>query len=219
MSKITTAAEALSHIKDGDTVMVGGFLQGGSPEYILDAMVENTARHLTIVNNDMGTPNTNMVRVLENGRADKLICTYIGQNHTAQVMYNENPESIELNPQGTLVERIRCGGYGIPAFYTPTGIGTLIAEGKEIREFDGKEYLLEPALRGNVGIVRASVVDEFGNCYMKGSTKNYNAIIPQACDYCVVEAEELVPIGSIDPELITVSGIFIDAIVVVPKEA
>ncbi|MDO4568318.1 MAG: 3-oxoacid CoA-transferase subunit A [Clostridia bacterium] len=218
MNKITTARDALAHIKDGDTVMVGGFLQGGSPEHILSEMVDHPARNLTIVNNDMGRPDTNMIKVLENGRAVKLICTYIGQNATAQRMYADDPASVELNPQGTLVERIRCGGYGIPAFYTPTGVGTILAEGKESREFDGKTYLMERALHGNVGIVHAAVVDEFGNCFMKGSAKNYNAIIPQACDYCVVEAEEVVPVGAIDPELVTVSGIFIDAIVPVPKE-
>ncbi|MBQ3552274.1 MAG: CoA transferase subunit A [Clostridia bacterium] len=218
MNKLTTARDALAHIKDGDIVMVGGFLQGGSPEYLLEQFIDHPARHLTIVNNDMGTPNTNMVRVLENRRADKLICTYIAQNAVAQEMYKENPGCLELNPQGTLTERIRCGGAGIPAFYTPTGVGTVIAEGKEVRRFGDKEYLMELALRGNVGLIHAAVVDEFGNCFMKGSAKNYNPIIATACDYVIVEADEVVPVGAIDSELITVSGIFIDAIVTRPKE-
>lgn len=219
MKKLTTAKEALARIKDGDVVMVGGFLWGGSPEYVLEQFIDHEARHLTIVNNDMGTPETNMVKVLENRRADKLICTYIAQNAVAQEMIKEDPNCVEFSPQGTLTERIRCGGYGIPAFYTPTGVGTVIAQGKETREFDGKQYLMETALRGNVAIIHAAVVDEFGNCFMKGSAKNYNVLMPAACDYVIVEAEEVVPVGGIDPELVTVSGIFIDAIVVVPKEA
>lgn len=219
MKKLTTAKEALARIKDGDVVMVGGFLWGGSPEYVLEQFIDHRARHLTIVNNDMGTPATNMVKVLENRRADKLICTYIAQNAVAQEMIKEDPSCVEFSPQGTLTERIRCGGYGIPAFYTPTGIGTVIAKDKEIREFNGKQYLMEQALRGDVAIIHAAVVDEFGNCFMKGSAKNYNALMPAACDYVIVEAEEVVPVGGIDPELVTVSGIFVDAIVVVPKEA
>ena len=156
--------------------------------------------------------------MLEAGQVSDLICTYIAQNEAAQKMYKANPACLHINPQGTLTERIRCGGFGIAAFYTPTGVGTVIEEGKEVREFNGKLYVMEKALRGNVAIIRASVVDEFGNCYMKGSSKNYNAAMATACDYVIVEADELVPTGSIDPELVTVSGIYIDAIVPAPKE-
>lgn len=218
MNKITTAKEALSHVKDGDTVMVGGFLQCGSPEYLLSEFVGHPARNLTIVNNDMGIPTSSLTKILDAGQVSDLICTYIAQNEAAQRMYKENPACLHINPQGTLTERIRCGGFGIAAFYTPTGVGTIVEEGKEVREFNGKKYLMETALRGNVGIIRASVVDEFGNCYMKGTSKNYNAAIATACDYVVVEADELVPVGAIDPDLVTVSGIYINAIVVAPKE-
>lgn len=218
-NKITTAAEALSHIKDGDTVMIGGFLQGASPEYMLSQWIDHPARHLTLVNNDMGKATTNLVKVMENRRADKLICSFIAQNPVGQVMIGEDPKSVELVPQGTLAERVRCGGAGIPAFYTPTGVGTIVAEGKEVREFDGREYLMERALRGNVAIVHAAVVDEFGNCFMKGTGKNFNALMPMACDYVVVEAGKVVPVGELDSELITVSGIYVHAIVEIPKEA
>ena len=218
-NKITTANEALSHIKDGDTVMIGGFLQGGSPEYIISQWIDHPAKHLTFVNNDMGRATTNLVKVMENRRADKLICSFIGQNPVGQIMINEDPKSVELNPQGTLAERIRCGGGGIPAFYTPTGVGTVVAEGKETRQFDGRTYLMERALRGNVAIVHAAVVDTFGNCFMKGSAKAHGALMPAACDYVIVEAAKVVPVGQIDPEMVTVSGIFVDAIVEIPKEA
>ena len=218
MNKITTAKEALAHIKDGDTVMVGGFLQCGSPEYLLSQFVGHPARNLTLVNNDMGVPTSSLGKVLEAGQVSDLICTYIAQNEAAQNMYKANPACLHINPQGTLTERIRCGGFGIAAFYTPTGVGTVIEEGKEVREFNGKLYVMEKALRGNVAIIRASVVDEYGNCYIKGSSKNYNCAMATACDYVIVEADELVPTGSIDPELVTVSGIYIDAIVPAPKE-
>lgn len=218
MNKIVTAKEALSRIKDGDTLLVGGFLQGGSPEYILGELVDHPARHLTIVNNDMGLAENNLTKIMENGRVDKIICTYIGLNPMAQQMYHTDPTTVELNPQGTLAERIRCAGAGIAGFYTPTGVGTVIEEGKEKRSFDGVEYLFERALSGDVAIVHAAVVDESGNCFMKGSSKNFNAVMPAAAEYVIVEAEKIVPVGEIDSELVTVPGIFIDAIVSISKE-
>ncbi len=218
MNKVITASEALSHVKDYDTLMVGGFLQCGSPEYLLSQFVGHPARHLTLVNNDMGDYTSSLSKILWAGQVDELICTWIVRNEAAQAMYKANPACLHINPQGTLTERIRAGGFGIAAFYTPTGVGTIIEEGKETRVFNGRKYLMETALRGNVAFIHAAVADEFGNVFMKGSSKNYNAAMATACDYVICEAEEIVPVGAIDPELVTVSGIYVNAVVQIPKK-
>lgn len=213
MNKIITANEAVSHVKDGDVLMIGGFLQGGSPETLVGALLSTDAKELTIVSNDTGTANTNTIKLQQQGRVKKVYATYIGANTETGRMVIENPESVELNPQGTLAERIRAAGAGIAAFLTPVGVKTIVERGRETTKLNGKEYLLEEALHGDVGFVHATVVDTLGNCFMRGTTKNFNAIIPAACSYTIVEAEKIVPAGELDPELITVPGIFIDAIV------
>jgi len=215
MNKRKTACEALKVIKDGDAVMVGGFLQGGSPEYLLAHLAGHPARGLTIINNDCGRVNTwlNKLMQVNKGLITRFIASFAAQNPSAQELLMENPEAIEFVPQGTLAERIRAAGAGIPAFYTATGAGTVVAKGKESRVFEGREYLMERALRGNVALIHATVADELGNCFMRGSTKNFNAIMPAAADYTIVEAEKIVPVGELGPEDITVPGIFVNAIV------
>lgn len=218
MNKVITVSEAFSHIKDHDTLMVGGFLQCGSPEYLLSQFIGHNSKHLTLVNNDMGDYTSSLTPLLATGRVDDLICTWIVRNESAQAMYKANPACLHINPQGTLTERIRAGGFGIAAFYTPTGVDTIIEHGKDTRWFNGRKYIMETALRGNVAFIHCAVADEFGNVFMKGSSKNYNAAMATACDYVIAEAEEIVPIGSIDPELVTVSGIYINAVVQIPKK-
>ena len=213
MEKIMTAKEAVSFVKDRDLIMIGGFLQGGSPEALIAALLETDATDLTIVSNDTGTANSNIMKLQLQGRVSKVYATYIGANPETGRMVIENPDSVELNPQGTLAERIRAAGAGIAAFLTPVGVKTIVERGRETVELNGREYLMEEALHGDVGFVRASVVDTLGNCFMRGTTKNFNAIIPPACKFTVVEAGKIVPAGELDPELITVPGIFIDAIV------
>ncbi|OQB21059.1 MAG: Butyrate--acetoacetate CoA-transferase subunit A [Firmicutes bacterium ADurb.Bin182] len=213
MSKVVTAKEAVSHIKDGDVLLIGGFLQGGIPDVLVGAVLETDAKNLTIVSNDTGTAETNIIKLQQAGKVSKVMATYIGANPETGRMMIEDPTSVQLFPQGTLAEKIRAGGAGIAAFLTPTGVGTIVEEGKQKMELNGREYLLETALRGNVALVHASVADEFGNCFMRGSTKNFNAIMPAACDYVAVEAEKIVPVGELDPELVTVPGIFVDAVV------
>ncbi len=213
MNKTTTAHEAIAHIKDGDTLLVGGFLQGGSPEVLLGALLESDASNLTIISNDTGTAFTNTIKLQQQGRVKKVYASYIGANAETGAMLMNDEESVELCPQGSLAERIRAGGAGIPGFLTPVGIGTIVERNKRKLEMNGTEYILETALRGNVALVHATIADEFGNCFMKGSTKNFNAIMPPAADYCIVEAEKIVKVGELDPELITVSGIFVDAVV------
>ena len=213
MDKIKTAKDAVSRVKNGDVVMIGGFLQGGSPEALISALLETNAADLTIVSNDTGTANSNIIKLQLQGRVSRVYASYIGANPETGRMVIENPESVELNPQGTLAERVRAAGAGIAAFLTPVGVGTIVERGRKTITLNGREYLMEEALHGDVGLIRASVADTLGNCFMRGTTKNFNAIIPPACKYTIVETEKIVPVGELDPELITVPGIFIDAIV------
>ena len=214
MNKLTTPEEAVKKIKDGDTLLVGGFLMAGSPETLLKAILDSSnAKDLTVVSNDTGTSDSNMIKVMKQGRVIKVQASYIGANPITGQMLIEDPDSVTLYPQGTLAEKVRCGGAGIAAFYTPVGVGTIIEEGKEKRSFDGREFLLETALRGNVAIVKATIADKFGNCYMRGSTKNFGALMARAADYVIAEARKIVEVGELDPELVTLPGIFIDALV------
>ncbi|MDL2318228.1 3-oxoacid CoA-transferase subunit A [Eubacteriales bacterium OttesenSCG-928-A19] len=213
MNKLMTATEAVSHVKDGDVLMIGGFLQGGSPETLVGALLESSATNLTIVSNDTGTADTRTIELQRQGRVSKVYATYIGANVETGRMVIENPDSVELNPQGTLAERIRAAGAGIAAFLTPVGVKTVVERGRKTVSLDGREYLMEEALPGDVAFVRATIADTMGNCFMRGTTKNFNAIMPAACKYAIVEAEKIVPAGELDPELVTVPGIFIDAIV------
>lgn len=214
MDKLTTVAEAVGRINDGDTLLVGGFLTAGSPETLLRTLLEKSSvGNLTVVSNDTGIKDANMSKIMRQGRVIKVHGSYIGSNPLTGQMLIDNPESVTLYPQGTLAEKIRCGGAGIAAFYTPVGVGTIVAEGKEMRKFDGTEYLLETALRGNVALVRATIADKAGNCFLRGSTKNFGAVMARAADYVVAEAEKIVEVGELDPELVTIPGIFIDALV------
>ncbi|MEL7609796.1 MAG: CoA transferase subunit A [Bacillota bacterium] len=213
MNKLTTAREAVSRVKDGDVIMIGGFLRGGSPETLLAALLEHDAADLTIISNDSGTEHTNTIKVMRQGRVRHVKASYIGLNPITGQMLLNDPDSVELCPQGTLAERIRCGAVGIPGFLTPTGVGTSVEKNKRIVELNGCKYLLETALRANVALVHATIVDEAGNCFMRGSTKNFNALMPGAADYAIVEAERIVPVGELGPDSVTVPGILIDAIV------
>ncbi|MDR0897991.1 MAG: 3-oxoacid CoA-transferase subunit A [Oscillospiraceae bacterium] len=213
MNKRMSAQEAVSRVRDGDVLMIGGFLQGGNPQTLVGALLQTDAKDLTIVSNDTGTATTNTIELQKQGRVKKVYATYIGANVETGRMVIENPDSVELNPQGTLAERIRAAGAGIAAFLTPVGVKTVVERGRGTVTLHGREYLMEEALHGDVAFVHATIADEAGNCYMRGTTKNFNAIMPAACKYAIVEAEKIVPIGQLDPELITVPGIFIHAIV------
>lgn len=214
MKKLTTAREAVARVQSGDTLLVGGFLTTGSPETLIGALLnESGADCLTVVSNDTGTTETKMAQVMQRGRVKKVVASYIGHNPLTGQMLIENPKSVELVPQGTLAERVRAGGAGVPAFYTPVGVGTMVAEGKEAREFGGKPHILESAIHGNVAFVHATVADTHGNCFMKGTTKNFNTLMARAADFVVAEAEQIVEAGQLDPELVSVPGIFVDALV------
>jgi acetate CoA/acetoacetate CoA-transferase alpha subunit len=214
LDKLTTAAEAVRQVKDGCVLLVGGFLTAGSPETLIGALLETSAaKDLTVVSNDTGTVDSNMIQVMKQGRVVKVHGSYIGSNPMTGQMLIDDPNSVTLYPQGTLAEKIRAGGAGIAGFYTPVGVGTIIEEGKEKRGFGGVDYLLETALRGDVAFIKATVADKLGNCFMRGSTKNFGAVMARAADYVVAEAEKIVEVGELDPELVTVPGIFVDALV------
>ena len=217
MNKIKTAQEAVADIKDGATIMIGGFMACGTPEILVDALVEKGVKNLTIICNDAGVPGRGVGKLLSNGQIKTLIASHVGLNpEVAQRMNTDVAEDkLEciLVPQGTLAERVRAGGTGLGGFLTPTGVGTIVAEGKQVINIDGRDYLLEKPLRADVALIRGSVTDQFGNTTYNGTTRTFNPMMATAADYVIVGACEIVEVGEIDPNNIVTSGIFVDAIV------
>ncbi|GAA0115151.1 acetate CoA-transferase subunit alpha [Clostridium senegalense] len=213
MNKIVTIEEAISHIKDGMTVMIGGFLAAGTPEKLVDKLVEKGVKDLTIIANDTGYPDKGIGKLIVNKQAKKTIASHIGTNPETGRQMNENEMDVQLVPQGTLAERIRCGGAGLGGFLTETGIGTIIEEGKEKITVNGKEYLLELPLKADVALLFGSKVDTKGNIYYHEATRNFNPLIAMAADIVIVEAEELVEAGELDPNIVVTPSVFVDYIV------
>ncbi|HWQ77544.1 MAG TPA: CoA transferase subunit A [Anaerovoracaceae bacterium] len=216
-NKIITAQEAVAGIGDGATVMVGGFMACGTPEILIDALVEKNARNLTIICNDAGVSGRGVGKLLSNGQIKTLIASHVGLNpEVAQRMNTDVPEDkLEciLVPQGTLAERIRAGGAGLGGFLTPTGVGTIVADGKQVVNVDGRDYLLEKPLKADFALIRGSVTDKTGNTTYNGTTRNFNPLMATAAGYVIVGACEIVETGEIDPNHVVTSGIFVDAIV------
>lgn len=211
--KVVTIDEAISHVKDGMTVFIGGFLAVGTPEKLIDALIEKGVKDLTVIGNDTGYPDRGIGRLVCNNQVKKVIASHIGTNpETGRKMHSGEME-VELCPQGTLAERIRVGGNGLGGVLTPTGLGTIVAEGKEIIKVDGKEYILEKPLKADIALINGSVVDEFGNIVYAKTTKNFNPMMATAADTVIVFAEKLVKTGEIDPDHVMTSGIFVDYIV------
>ena len=216
-NKIMTADEAVSKINDGDSIMVGGFMACGSPEILIDALVRRNVKHLTVICNDAGVPGRGIGKLLSNGQIKTLIASHVGLNpEVAQRMNTDVAEDkleCVLVPQGTLAERVRAGGTGLGGFLTPTGVGTIVAEGKQVINIEGRDYLLEKPLRADHALLRGSVTDKFGNTTYNGTTRTFNPMMATAADYVIVGTCEVVEIGQIDPNNVVTSGIFIDAIV------
>ncbi|KAB1968230.1 MULTISPECIES: CoA transferase subunit A [Lacticaseibacillus] len=210
--KLMWPIEAIQPVKDGDTVVIGGFGPLGYPAQLVKALyLFSNAKDLHIA---LNAPNGMYLPTLDRliaERASHLTTTFVRTSRAATKFFKEG--KLTLTPQGTFAERLRAAGAGIPGFYTPVGIGTMVAEGKEVKEFNGRQYLLEEALNADVGFMQATKVDYDGNCYIEGAMKSFGALVPAASKYTVVEAEEIVPVGDIPSELITVSGIYIDGIV------
>lgn len=213
MKKIVSMEEAISHVKDGMTVHIGGFLAVGTPENIITALIEKGVKDLTIVANDTGFPDKGIGRLVNNNQVKKVIASHIGTNpETGRKMQSDEME-VELVPQGTLAERVRAAGFGLGGVLTPTGLGTIVAEGKEIINVDGKDYLLEKPIKADVALLLGTTVDTSGNVIFAKTTKNFNPLMAPAADLVIVEAEKIVEVGEIDPDHVMLSKIFVDYIV------
>lgn len=215
--KIMTAQQAVANIKDGATIMVGGFMSCGTPEILIDALVLKNVKNLTIICNDAGVPGRGVGKLLSNGQIKTLIASHVGLNPEVAQRMNTDVEEDRLEcilvPQGTLAERVRAGGTGLGGFLTPTGVGTIVAEGKQVINIDGRDYLLEKPLKADFALIRGSVTDKFGNTTYNGTTRTFNPMMAAAAEYVIVGACEIVEVGEIDPNNVVTSGIFVDAIV------
>ena len=198
---------------DGMTVMSGGFGLCGIPEFLIAALRDSGAKNLTVISNNAGVDGFGLGQLLETHQIKKMISSYVGENKEFERQYLAGELELEFNPQGTLAERIRAGGAGIPAFFTATGVGTLVAEGKEVRNFDGRDYVMETGLVADLSIVKAWKADERGNLVFRKTARNFNPMMATAGKACVVEVEEIVPVGSLDPDHIHTPGIYVDRII------
>lgn len=213
INKIITVKQAAEKVQDGMTVMVGGFLANGTPDRIIDALVEKNVKNLTLICNDTGFPDRGVGKMVVNKQFTKMIASHVGTNPETANQMNSGETEVVLTPQGTLAEKVRCGGNGLGGFYTPTGVGTEAEIGKEKKTINGQEYILELPLRANVALLKASIVDKKGNMVFAKTTKNFNPLMATAADMVIVEADKIVEVGEIDPEHVMCSGIFVDYIV------
>jgi acetate CoA/acetoacetate CoA-transferase alpha subunit len=213
MRTIIPIEQAASYVKDGSTVMIGGFLANGTPERIIDALVASKVKNLTVICNDTSFPDRGVGRLVANRQVKKLFTSHIGTNPASGAQLNAGEIEIEFCPQGTLAERVRAGGNGLGGILTPTGLGTLIAQGKETIKVDGREYLLETPLRADVALIGASVGDRAGNLVYRGTSQNFNPLMAAAADTVIAEVAELVDAGAIPPENVHTPGILVDFIV------
>jgi len=209
---VSGAAEALQGLKSGMTVMSGGFGLCGNAEACIAHIAQSDLRDLTIISNNCGNQGKGLAALLKNRQVRKVICSFIGGNPDLQQQYLAGEVEVELNPQGTLAERIRAGGAGLGGFFTPTGVGTAVAEGKEIREIDGRQYLLEKPLKADYAIVRAHIGDRFGNLRFYRTSRNFNPLMATAARVTVVEVDRLVEVGELDPDDIHLPGMFVNHI-------
>lgn len=209
---VANASEALRGVSDGMTILLGGFGLCGIAEHSIAALKASGAQGLTCVSNNAGIDNFGLGQLLQTRQIRKMISSYVGENEIFERQYLSGELEVEFVPQGTLAERLRAGGAGIPAFFTPTGVGTLVAEGKEVREFDGKPCVLERAIRGDFALVKAWRGDSFGNLQFRKSARNFNPLVAAAGKITVAEVEELVDVGELDPDHVHTPGIYVQRI-------
>ena len=213
MSKFISIEEAVSKVKDGMTIMVGGFLANGTPNKIVDALAKSGVKNLTLICNDTAYPDKGVGQLIANKQVKKLFVSHIGTNpHTSEQM-NSGELEIELCPQGSLAERVRAGGCGLGGILTQTGMGTIVAEGKQIVNVDGKDYLLEKPLRADIALIGASLGDKAGNLVYRGTSQNFNPLMASAADLVIAEVNELVEVGEIAAENVKTPSIMVDFIV------
>lgn len=209
-----SATEALDGLLfDGMFIAAGGFGLCGIPENLISAIVDAKTKDLTIASNNAGVDDFGLGLLLQTRQVKKMLSSYVGENDTFMQQYLSGELELEFNPQGTLAERMRAGGAGIPGFYTKTGVGTVIAEGKEVKNFDGQDYILERGIVADLSIVKAWKADETGNCIFRKTARNFNPPAAMCGKTCVVEVEEIVPTGSLDPDLIHLPGIYVNRLI------
>jgi 3-oxoacid CoA-transferase/3-oxoacid CoA-transferase subunit A len=199
---------------DGMTIMSGGFGLSGNPESLIPEIRTSGVKELTVISNNAGADGFGLWMLLESRQVRKMISSYVGENKLFESQYLSGELELELNPQGTLAERIRAGGAGIPAFYTKTGVGTAVAEGKEVKNFDGQDYILERGIFADVAIIKGWKADESGNLIFRKTARNFNAPMATAAKICIAEVEEVVPVGSLDPDAIHLPGIYVKRMIV-----
>lgn len=215
---IATVAQALEGLRHGNTLLLGGFGAVGQATHLIEGVLDTGASDLTVVANNAGYGQVGLARLLREGRVRKLICSYprIPGSTIFEELYREGKLELELVPQGTLAERMRAAGAGVPAFFTPTGVGTRLAAGKEVREYNGRECVLETALYGDVALIEAWEADRWGNLTYKASGRNFNPICAMAAKLTVAQTQYLLPLGDMDPERVVTPGIFVNRIVHIP---
>ena len=210
--RIASADAAITNLCDGMTVLMGGFGLCGIPENLIAAVRRQGTKDLTVVSNNAGVDDFGIGLLLQNRQVKKMVSTYVGENKLFEQLVLSGELQVELNPQGTLAERLRAGGAGIPAFYTPTGYGTMVAERKETRDFGGRHFILERALRGDFAFIKAWKGDRWGNLIYRKTARNFNPVMATAADYVIAEVEELVEPGQLLPDQVHTPGIYINAI-------
>ena len=212
--KYRTKDEIVALFRDGQTIVVGGFANHGVPNDLIDCLLDSGARHLTLLSNDTGDADLTVGRLIHNDRVDRVIGSHIGMNTETVAAVEAGRIEVTLIPQGSLAERLRCGGAGLGGVLTKTGLGTVAEKGKQIIEVDGEAWLLEPALRGDVALVRAHSADPYGNLTYRGTSRNFNPLVARAAGITVAEADHLVELDEIEPDRVVTPGVFVDMILV-----
>jgi 3-oxoadipate CoA-transferase alpha subunit len=215
---VQTMADAMAGIKDGSTVLIGGFGSVGQPVHLIDGLIEQGAKDLTVVSNNPGVGRVGLARLFAVGQVRKVICSFPRSSDPVvfEELYRLGKLELEIVPQGTMAERMRAAGAGIPAFFTATSVGTPLAEGKETREFDGRTYVMERALKGDVALVEAWEADRWGNLTFRDSARNFNPVMAAAAELTIAQSQHVVDLGALDPERIVTPGVYVDRVIHVP---
>ena len=213
--RVASCASAVANIRDGDTVMIGGFGEAGSPIELIHALIAHGAKNLTVINNNTGSGRIGLAALIENGQVAKMICSYprTANSLVFPELYRSGKIELELVPQGTLAERIRAGGAGVPAFFTKTSVGTPLADGKEQRNFDGEDYVMEHGLKADFALIKAKQADRYGNLVFNKTARNFAPIMAMAATTTLVQTNEMVELGDIDPEKVITPGIFVNEVI------
>jgi len=215
--QVSSVEAAVSKVYDGATVMIGGFGEAGSPIELIHGLIDQGAKNLTVINNNTGSGHVGLAALIENKRVAKMICSFPKSANSLVFpnLYRKNEIELELVPQGTLAERIRAGGAGVPAFYTATSVGTPLADGKEVRNINGRDYVLEYGLTADFALIKCLKADRYGNLIYNKTARNFAPIMAMAAENTIVQTKEFVSIGDIDPEVVVTPGVFVDQVVII----